>query len=70
MYINKFNGNKNKMKLKEEKKNQGNNTADNITMECRKDITEKLINQFITSNETCIISYFYQYWGTREEVNS
>ena len=70
MYINEFNGNKTKMKLKGGKKNQGNNAANNNTMECHIYITDKLIYQFINPNETRSISYFDQYWGTREEFHS
>ena len=44
------------MKLKGGKKNQGNNTANNNTMECNKYIPENLIDQFITPNETRSIS--------------
>ena len=44
------------MKLKGRKKNQGNNNANNNTMEFHKDITKKIIDQFITPNETHSIS--------------
>ena len=45
-------------------------TENNNTMEYHKDIPDKLINQFITKNETGSISYFDQSLRTREEGHS
>ena len=46
----------NQNEVKGGNKNQGNNTANNNTMEFHKYIPEKIIDQFITPNETHSIS--------------